>query len=76
MKTFVYFILTCFISTGALLGALHAKNPYPAFAIAFGAWLLFIWGCNRRARREAEKRYREQLFEDYMRYKMRNDRRW
>jgi hypothetical protein len=40
MKTAIYFIITCFISTGALLGATNAKNPFPAFAIAFGIWAL------------------------------------
>lgn len=72
MKTLIYFIFTCCISTGALLGALHAKNPYPAFAIAFGVWALFAWGYNKRAKKEAEKRYREQLFEEYMRDKIRH----
>jgi hypothetical protein len=72
MKTAIYFIITCFISTGALLGATNAKNPFPAFAIAFGIWALFIWGYNRRSKKEAEKRNRERLFEDYMREQMRN----
>jgi hypothetical protein len=75
MKTAVYFIFSCFISTGALLGALHAKNPFPAFAIAFGIWALFVWGYNRRSKKEAERRFRERLFEDYMRHRIRNGRR-
>jgi hypothetical protein len=69
MKTFVYFIITCLISTGALLGATHARNPFPAFGIAFGIWALFLWGYNRRAKKAAQKRHREQLFENYMRSK-------
>ena len=72
MKTVIYFIITCFISTGALLGATNAKNPFPAFAIAFGIWALFLWGYNRRSKKEAEKRNRDRLFEDYMREQMRN----
>jgi hypothetical protein len=72
MKTGIYFIITCFISTGALLGATNAKNPFPLFAIAFGIWGLFLWGYNRRRKKEAERRNRERLFEDYMREQMRN----
>lgn len=72
MKTAIYFIITCFISTGALLGATNAKNPFPAFAIAFGIWVMFLWGYNRRSKKEAERRNRENLFEDYIREQMRN----
>jgi len=72
MKTAIYFIITCFISTGALLGATNAKNPFPAFAIAFGIWALFLWGYNRRSKKEVERRNRERIFEEYLRQQMRN----
>ena len=36
MKTFIYFIFTCFISTGAFFAAMNTHNPFPAFAVAFG----------------------------------------
>jgi len=71
MKTAIYFIITCFISTGALLGATNAKNPFPAFAVAFGIWALFLWGYNRRSKKEAERRNRERLFEHFMRERLR-----
>ena len=71
MKTALYFIITCFISTGALLGATNAKNPFPLFGIAFGIWALFLWGYNRRSKKEAERRNRERLFEEYMREQLR-----
>jgi len=71
MKTIVYFILTCFISTGAFFAATNLKNPWPAFAVAFGIWALFFWGWNRRAKKQAQRRFREQLFADYMRAKLR-----
>jgi hypothetical protein len=52
MKTFLHFILTCFISTGALLSATGAKNPWPYFAVMAAVWTLFIWrvsvGCKRQ----------------------------
>jgi hypothetical protein len=71
MKTFLYFVFTCFVSTGALLGALNAKNPFPAFAVAFGIWALFLWGYNRRAKKRAEKNEMERMFRDYMRMQYR-----
>ena len=72
MKTVVYFIATCFISTFAMFGALAAKNPFPCFGIAFGIWALFLWGYNKRSRREAEKRFHERMFNEFMRSKMRH----
>ncbi len=73
MKTVLQLILTSILSTGAFMGALTMKNPFPCFLIAFGAWAIFIWGCARRSRKATQKRYRERLFEDYMRSKTRND---
>ena len=76
MKTFVYFIGSCFISTFAFFGALSMANPWPCFAVAFGVWALFLWGYNRRTKREAARRSREQLFENYMRSTLRNRKNW
>ena len=71
MKTVIYFILTLFISTGAFLAATNLKNPWPPFIVAFGIWALFFWGWNRRIKKQAERRSREQLFAEYMRSKLR-----
>ena len=73
MKTAIYFIITCFISTGALLGATNAKNPFPLFGIAFGIWVLFLWGYNKRSKKNAERRNQERFFEDYMRDRLRKN---
>jgi len=51
MKTAFYFIVTSLFSTGALLGALNAKNPFPLFAASFGIWGLFFWGYTRRSKK-------------------------
>lgn len=67
MKTFIYFIATCLISTFALFGALSLKNPFPCFAVAFGIWAIFLWGWSRRSKKEAARRLRERIFEEYMR---------
>ena len=75
MKTAVYFIFTCLISTGAFMGALKATTPFPLFGIGFGIWALFLWGVNRRMRKNAERRGRERIFQDYMRYQLRNQKR-
>jgi len=71
MKTTAYLIATCFISTFAFFGALAAKNPFPCFGIAFGIWALFLWGYNNRSKKEAEKRFHERMFNEYMRSKNR-----
>jgi len=72
MKTGLYFVATCFISTFAFWGALSMNNPFPAFAVAFGIWALFLWGYARRSKKLAERRSRERLFEDFMRSKLPN----
>lgn len=72
MKTTIYFIITCFISTGAFMAALNLKNPFPAFAVAFGIWGLFVWGYVRRSKKAAERESRERLFQSHMRMQYRN----
>ena len=74
MKTIVYFILTCCISTGAFMAATNMKYPFPAFIVAFGIWGLFFWGWNRRVKKQAERRFRERLFENFMRANRRQQR--
>ena len=67
MKTFVYLVFTCFISTGAFMGALYSKTPFLLYAVGFGIWALFLWGLNRRMKKNAERRDRERYFNDFMR---------
>jgi hypothetical protein len=75
MKTTIYFIGTCFISTGAFMAALNLKNPFPAFGVAFGIWALFIWGYMRRSKKAAAKERQEQFFQNHMRVQYRNQQR-
>jgi len=70
MRTFIYFIFTCFISTGAFLGALNANYPFPLYVVGFGIWALFIWGQARRNKRKMEKRRMEEEFRAFMRSKL------
>jgi len=72
MKTFLFFIFTCLISTGAMLGALHENNPFPNFTVAFGAWVFFVWVQGRRARRRNRQQHVEQQFREFMRTKYTN----
>jgi hypothetical protein len=53
MKTFLHFIFTCLISTGALLAATNAHNPWPDFAIMAAVWALFIWRVTVRCKRRS-----------------------
>ena len=71
MKTFVYLVFTCFISTGAFMGALYSKTPFLLYAVGFGIWALFIWGVYRRMKKNDERRSMERQFQDYMRYQLR-----
>jgi hypothetical protein len=50
MKNFLHFILTAFISTGALLGATKAPNPWPYFGVMAMVWLIFVWRLNKRCK--------------------------
>ena len=74
MKTVVYLIFTCFISTGAFMGALYSKTPFLLYAVGFGIWALFLWGLNRRMKKDADRRDRERYFNDFMRTNRRQQR--
>jgi hypothetical protein len=52
MRTVIFFLFTCFISTGAFLAALNAKYPFPLYIVGFSIWTLFIWGQTRRNKRK------------------------
>lgn len=67
MKTFIYLIFTCFISTGAFYGALNLTNPFPLYGVAFGVWALFLWGLNRRMKKDAARRFHQRMFDLHMR---------
>jgi len=69
MKTFLFFIFTCLVSTGAMFGAMHESNPFPNFAVAFGIWILFIWVQGRRTRKRNRLQYGERQFREFMRSK-------
>jgi hypothetical protein len=67
MKTFVYLVFTCFISTGAFLAAPGSKYPLLLYAVGFVTWTWFIRGWSKRSKRDASRRNGEQLFQEYMR---------
>jgi Flp pilus assembly protein TadB len=66
MRTAFYLIITCFISTFSLFGALCMKNPFPCFGIAFGIWALFLLGCQRRYRKQVRRQMKQQQFNDFL----------
>ena len=67
MKTLIYFLLTCFISTGALMGALYSKAPVLLYIVGFGIWALFLRGLSRRMKKNAERKEMEHNFRNFMR---------
>lgn len=56
MKTFIYLICTCFISTGAYFASLNGHQMLLGIGVAFGVWAWFLWGCDRRSRKAADRR--------------------
>jgi hypothetical protein len=58
MKTFIYFIATCFISTGIYFASLNGKHLTIGIALAIGMWAWFLWGYDRRMRKAEERRRR------------------
>jgi len=48
MKNLIFFFLTCIIATGAFLAGTTMKNPLPAFIVAFGIWILFLYRMSKR----------------------------
>ncbi|GAC1314283.1 MAG: hypothetical protein NVSMB24_38740 [Mucilaginibacter sp.] len=49
------------------MGALYSKTPLLLYAVGFGIWALFLWGVNRRMKKNAERRDRERYFNEFMR---------
>lgn len=67
MKNIIHFLLTLFISTGALLGATKSTNPVPYLAVTLIVWALFIWRTAARCKQKNHKT--EQEFRNQMRSK-------
>jgi len=67
MKNLIHFLLTCFISTGALLGSTKSSNPWPYLSITLIVWLIFAWRVTIRCKRNRVKS--EQAFREHMRSK-------
>ena len=74
MKTFIYLCITSIIGSGAFLAALSMSNPWPAYAVGFGVWILFFWGVANRSRNASQRKERERLFDDWLRSQQRGGR--
>jgi len=48
MKNLILFFLTCIIGTGAFLAGTTMENPLPAFLVAFGVWMLFLYRIGKK----------------------------
>jgi hypothetical protein len=51
MKTFVYLIVTVFISVGSFMTAFNQKASTIPYVIAFGVWGLFFWEWYSRSKK-------------------------
>ena len=67
MKNFLYIILFCFLFNCCYFGALNAHHPLTLIIVAAAIVILFAWLMVSRHKKQAERRQREQLFEEFMR---------
>lgn len=67
MRTFIHLCITSFIGTGAFLAALSMTNPYPAYAVGFGVWILFFWSLSKRSREASRRKETERMFDAWLR---------
>ncbi|NHA02668.1 hypothetical protein G7092_02610 [Mucilaginibacter sp. HC2] len=58
MRTFIYFIATCFISTGIYFASLNSSHLAIGIAAAIALWAWFLWGYDSRMRKAEERRNR------------------
>lgn len=63
MKTLLFFLFTCLLTTGCLMGALYASRPLYCYGAAAAAIFLFArYAIHRRQRREQARRQMEDFF--------------
>ncbi|MEJ2901148.1 hypothetical protein [Pedobacter panaciterrae] len=74
MKTVFFLLLSLGISASALYTAANMSNPFPVYGLVLSIWVLFYWSYTRRSRRIANRRFRENMFQEYMRSTMHNQR--
>lgn len=67
MKTVILGLITLIFSGCAMMAGLNSGNILTGYGLAFATWILFIWHCRRRAKKTAERRFREQQFQLYIR---------
>jgi hypothetical protein len=58
MRTFIYIILTAFVSTGAIMAGLNQHTPLLGYTIGLSAWALFFWGWYRRAQQSEKRKHK------------------
>ncbi|OKS89664.1 hypothetical protein [Mucilaginibacter polytrichastri] len=73
MKTIIHLIFTFFISTVCLLSALGNRHGWILYLVTLVAWRWFFWALYKRLKRKDERAAQEELFQEYMRSKIRRD---
>jgi hypothetical protein len=73
MKMIIHLIFTFFISTMCLISALGNRYGWILYVITFAAWTRFFWTVYKRLKRKNERAAQEELFQEYMRSKIRRD---
>ncbi|MBL4675885.1 MAG: hypothetical protein JKY70_06740 [Mucilaginibacter sp.] len=62
MKTFIYFIATCFLATGIYFGSLNGSQPAIGIILALLLWAWFVWGYDVRSKKGATRKNRDLNF--------------
>jgi hypothetical protein len=63
MKTAILGLITLIFSGCAMMAGLNSGNIWTGYGLAAVVWLLFIRHCKRRKKQAAERRFREQQFQ-------------
>lgn len=58
MKTTLWCLITLIFSSGAMMAGLNSGNIWIGYGLAGVAWILFIWGVNRRSKKASQQQLR------------------
>lgn len=73
MKIGLYAILTALLIAGSYFAGATMDNPLLAYAAGATLTLsLFLWNMSRYAKKAAQRKYRERMFQQHMRMTLRN----
>lgn len=76
MKTVIHLLFTFFVSASCLIPGLENHHGWVLYLVTFGAWCWFFASWYKRMKKNNERAAQEELFQEYMRSKIRRDQRY